>query len=128
MNQEVRTFRKGPGLDRILTLELVRVTEAAALQAARLVGMGYKEAADQAAVDGMHAVLHTIQVFGIDLEDFRSFLDSMAMDLVVSTYDTYDDLLSYMEGSAAVIGTNVMAAAAPTTRACRTFMVGLLGS
>src|SRR3954468_2111283 len=43
--------------DRNLALELVRVTEAAALQAARLVGMGDKEAADQAAVDGMHAVL-----------------------------------------------------------------------
>jgi len=54
------------------------------------------------------AVLHTIQVFGIDLDDFRSFLDSMAMDLAVSTYDTYDDLLSYMEGSAAVIGTMML--------------------
>ena len=37
--------------DRNLALELVRVTEAAALAAARLVGMGEKEAADQAAVD-----------------------------------------------------------------------------
>ena len=35
------------------------MTEAAALAAARCVGMGDKEAADQAAVDGMHAVLHT---------------------------------------------------------------------
>src|SRR5918997_2230084 len=51
--------------DRNLALELVRVTEAAALQAARLVGMGDKEAADQAAVDGMHAVLHTISMDGI---------------------------------------------------------------
>jgi fructose-1,6-bisphosphatase II len=51
--------------DRNLALELVRVTEAAALQAARLVGMGDKEAADQAAVDGMHAVLHTVHMDGI---------------------------------------------------------------
>src|SRR3712207_6887188 len=51
--------------DRNLALELVRVTEAAALQAARFVGMGDKEAADQAAVDGMHAVLHTIHMDGI---------------------------------------------------------------
>src|ERR671918_527003 len=51
--------------DRNLALELVRVTEAAALSAARLVGMGDKEAADQAAVDGMHAVLHTIHMDGI---------------------------------------------------------------
>ena len=45
--------RPGPRLDRNLALELVRVTEAAALAAARLVGMGDKEAADQAAVDAM---------------------------------------------------------------------------
>src|SRR6478752_3386447 len=51
--------------DRNLALELVRVTEAAALQAARWVGRGDKEAADQAAVDGMHAVLHTIHMDGV---------------------------------------------------------------
>src|SRR5918998_1728252 len=51
-------------VDRNLALELVRVTEAAALSAARLVGMGDKEAADQAAVDGMHAVLHTGEQVG----------------------------------------------------------------
>src|ERR671923_52460 len=50
--------------DRNLALELVRVTEAAALSAARLVGQGDKEAADQAAVDGMHAVLHTVHMDG----------------------------------------------------------------
>ncbi|GAA3280993.1 phytoene/squalene synthase family protein [Dactylosporangium vinaceum] len=54
------------------------------------------------------AVLHTIQVFDIDLEDFRKFLDSMAMDLTVTEYETYDDLLVYMEGSAAVIGTMML--------------------
>src|SRR3954463_5934593 len=52
-------------VDRNLALELVRVTEAAALAAAQLVGMGEKEAADQAAVDGMHAVLHTVHMDGI---------------------------------------------------------------
>jgi fructose-1,6-bisphosphatase II len=51
--------------DRNLALELVRVTEAAALSAARLLGMGDKEAADQAAVDGMHAVLHTVHMDGV---------------------------------------------------------------
>jgi fructose-1,6-bisphosphatase II len=51
--------------DRNLALELVRVTEAAALAAARWVGRGEKESADQAAVDGMHAVLHTIHMNGI---------------------------------------------------------------
>ena len=51
--------------DRNLALELVRVTEAAALGAARWIGRGDKEAADQAAVDGMHAVLHTIRMDGV---------------------------------------------------------------
>jgi fructose-1,6-bisphosphatase II len=52
-------------VDRNLALELVRVTEAAALSCARLVGMGNKEEADQAAVDGMHAVLPTVHMDGI---------------------------------------------------------------
>src|SRR3954466_2066248 len=51
--------------DRNLALELVRVTEAAALACSRLVGMGDKEAADQAAVDGMHSVLDTIHMDGV---------------------------------------------------------------
>ncbi len=51
--------------DRNLALELVRVTEAAALAAAPLVGQGDKEAADQAAVDGMRYMLHSIQMDGV---------------------------------------------------------------
>ncbi|WP_027341584.1 phytoene/squalene synthase family protein [Hamadaea tsunoensis] len=54
------------------------------------------------------AVLHTINVCGLDRDDFAAFLHSMAMDLEVRSYDTYDDLLSYMEGSAAVIGTMML--------------------
>jgi fructose-1,6-bisphosphatase II len=50
--------------DRNLALELVRVTEAAALQAARWIGRGDKIAADQAAVDGMHAVLSSVRMDG----------------------------------------------------------------
>ena len=51
--------------DRNLALELVRVTEAAALAAAPLVGLGDKEAADQAAVDGMRYMLSSIAMDGI---------------------------------------------------------------
>ncbi|HEX2396959.1 MAG TPA: class II fructose-bisphosphatase [Solirubrobacteraceae bacterium] len=51
--------------DRNLALELVRVTEYAALAAARLVGMGDKEAADQAAVDAMRQMLETVQMDGV---------------------------------------------------------------
>ena len=51
--------------DRNLALELVRVTEAAALAAARLIGRGDKEAADQAAVDAMRFVLDGVSMDGI---------------------------------------------------------------
>ncbi|MGW1448972.1 phytoene/squalene synthase family protein [Micromonospora sp. NPDC002411] len=54
------------------------------------------------------AVLHTIAVFDLDRDDFASFLKSMAMDLTVTAYPTYDHLLDYMEGSAAVIGTMML--------------------
>jgi phytoene synthase len=54
------------------------------------------------------AVLHTIAIFDLDVDDFASFLRSMAMDLTVTGYATYDDLLDYMEGSAAVIGTMML--------------------
>jgi fructose-1,6-bisphosphatase II len=51
--------------DRNLALELVRVTEAAALAAAPLVGRGDKEAADQAAVDGMRYMLQSVPMDGL---------------------------------------------------------------
>jgi len=51
--------------DRNLALELVRVTEAAALAAARLIGRGDKEGADQAAVDGMRHQLRSISMDGV---------------------------------------------------------------
>jgi phytoene synthase len=54
------------------------------------------------------AVLHTIAVFDLDLDDFAKFLRSMTMDLTVTGYPTYDDLLNYMDGSAAVIGTMML--------------------
>lgn len=49
---------------RNLALELVRVTEAAALAAGRYMGRGDKNAADQAAVNGMRLVLNSIQMDG----------------------------------------------------------------
>src|SRR4051794_38152476 len=51
--------------DRNLALELVRVTEAGALAASRLVGRGDKEAADQAAVDAMRHMLTTVHMDGV---------------------------------------------------------------
>jgi phytoene synthase len=49
-------------------------------------------------------VVHTVRAFDIDTNCFRRFLRSMAMDLTVAGYATWDDLLVYMDGSAAVIG------------------------
>src|SRR5688572_7287301 len=51
--------------DRNLAMELVRVTEAAALAASRWVGRGGKEGADGAAVDAMRVVLSTVPMDGI---------------------------------------------------------------
>ena len=51
--------------DRNLALELVRVTEAAALAAGRWVGRGDKESADQAAVDAMRLMLDTVEMDGV---------------------------------------------------------------
>jgi fructose-1,6-bisphosphatase II len=51
--------------DRNLALELVRVTEAAAMAAGRWVGRGDKIAADQAAVDAMRLMLDTVEMDGV---------------------------------------------------------------
>ncbi|MEO3779345.1 phytoene/squalene synthase family protein [Micromonospora sp. B11E3] len=81
-------------------------------RAARLDGWSARFLAglDGAPVDDplLPAVLHTIAVFDLDRADFAAFLRSMAMDLTVTSYRTYDDLLDYMEGSAAVIGTMML--------------------
>jgi len=52
----------------------------------------------------LKAVVHTVRAFDIDPDCFRRFLRSMAMDFTVERYETFDDLLGYMDGSAAVIG------------------------
>jgi fructose-1,6-bisphosphatase II len=51
--------------DRNLALDLVRVTEAAALAAGRWIGRGEKESADQAAVDAMRLMLSTVSMDGV---------------------------------------------------------------
>ncbi len=61
ISQDVRSGAKP---DRNLALEMVRVTEAAALAAARWVGHGDKIAADQAAVDAMRLLLDTVPMDG----------------------------------------------------------------
>src|SRR6185295_16010929 len=61
----VEPGRTGNRPDRNLALELVRVTEAAALGAGRWIGRGEKESADQAAVDAMRSMLDTVEMAGV---------------------------------------------------------------
>jgi len=51
-------------LDRVLVLEMVRVTEAAAISSAKLIGRGDEKAADQAAVEAMRAALNELEIDG----------------------------------------------------------------
>jgi phytoene synthase len=62
----------------------------------------------------LKAVVHTVRAFDIDPEAFRRFLRSMTMDLTVECYPTWDDLLVYMDGSAAVIGEMMLPILEPT--------------
>ena len=70
MNKERRdnvpsiTVHADLALERVLTLELVRVTERAAVSAARLSGRGNEKAADQAAVDAMRRELNKLPIDG----------------------------------------------------------------
>lgn len=64
MNAKVKSAKPSPSVDRILTLEIVRVTERAAVAAARLRGRGDEMAADQAAVDAMRQELNRLPIEG----------------------------------------------------------------
>src|SRR4029079_3081798 len=56
--------KHGPGLERILVLEVARVTEAAAIAAAQMRGRGNEKAADKAAVDAMRKELGRVEIRG----------------------------------------------------------------
>ena len=65
----------------------------------------------------LKAVVHTVQAFGIDPDCFRHFLDSMEMDLSIASYESWDHLLVYMDGSAAVIGEMMLPILEPRSHA-----------
>jgi phytoene synthase len=50
------------------------------------------------------ALVDTVKRFNIQISYFEAFLKSMTMDLTVTEYHSYEDLLEYVYGSAAVIG------------------------
>jgi phytoene synthase len=54
------------------------------------------------------AVLDTIARYDIPRSLFSDFLDSMRMDLTTTSYETWEDLLGYVHGSAAVIGEQLL--------------------
>ena len=58
------TNSSGSNLDRVLVLEMVRVTEAAAIAAAKLIGRGDEKAADAAAVEAMRNAFNTLYMDG----------------------------------------------------------------
>jgi 15-cis-phytoene synthase len=60
------------------------------------------------------ATIDTVNRWDIPLEHFEAFLHSMALDLTVTEYQTYDDLYEYVYGSAAVIGLQMVPILEPT--------------
>lgn len=62
------------------------------------------------------AVVTTARECEIDPECFDRFFGAMAMDLTTSSYETWEDLCGYMEGSAAVIGEMMLPVLEPRTR------------
>ena len=64
-SQSARATQRGEAPDRNLAMELVRVTEAAAMAAGRWVGKGDKNGGDQAAVDAMRQLIGTVSMRGV---------------------------------------------------------------
>ncbi|MDH3260002.1 MAG: class II fructose-bisphosphatase [Acidimicrobiia bacterium] len=104
--------------ERNLALELVRVTEAAAMAAARWQGRGDKEGVDQAAVDGMRSIMATVEMDGIIVigegeKDEAPMLyngekvgngKGIAVDVAVDPVDGTTLTADGMPGALAVIG------------------------
>ena len=67
--------------------------------------------------DVLRAVADTVSRWDLPAEHFTTFLGAMRMDLTVHEYETWDDLLSYVEGSAAVIGLQMLPILEPSSRA-----------
>lgn len=67
----------------------------------------------------MAAVVNTVITRRIDPECFERFFDAMAIDLTTTTYQTWEDLRDYMEGSAAVIGEMMLPVLEPINMAAK---------
>jgi phytoene synthase len=93
------------------------------VRAKALTALGERFFADLEAGDSddpvLKAVVHTVRAFRIDPGCIERFLRSMTMDLSVTSYATFDDLLVYMDGSAAVIGEMMLPILEPISDAAR---------
>jgi phytoene synthase len=54
------------------------------------------------------ALVNTVTEFNIPISYFEAFMESMEMDLTVTRYATYEDLMKYVYGSAVVIGLEML--------------------
>ena len=54
------------------------------------------------------ALVDTVNTYSIPLEYFEAFMKSMEMDLTVTRYNNYDELMTYVYGSAVVIGLEML--------------------
>ncbi|MDT3445308.1 MULTISPECIES: phytoene/squalene synthase family protein [unclassified Pseudofrankia] len=82
---------------------------------------------DRDDVSVLPAVIHTIRRWDLPVGYFDSFLASMAMDLTVTGYDTFDDLMTYVYGSGTVIGLQMLPVLGPSSPAAAPY-AGDLGT
>ncbi|ONH30516.1 phytoene/squalene synthase family protein [Pseudofrankia asymbiotica] len=78
-------------------------------------------------VSVLPAVIHTIRRWDLPIGYFDSFLASMAMDLTVTGYDTFDELMTYVYGSGTVIGLQMLPVLGPSSPAAAPY-AGDLGT
>ena len=82
--------------------------------------LGFRARFDEALATGhsddrvLVAAARTVHEFELDPSLFDRFFTAMASDLDTSRYDTWDDLVVYMDGSAAAIGEMLLPVLAPT--------------
>lgn len=89
--------------------------EAGLLSALRS-GDGSSDVASGTRSDVLRAVADTAARWQLPTELFTAFLQSMRMDLTVTEYATWEDLLGYVDGSAAVIGLQMLPILEPSSR------------
>jgi phytoene synthase len=87
-------------------------SEGPAERALRLDAWAQDRLAELALGSSCHPVgrawVHTVRTWDIPVAHVVAFLDAMAADLTVHSYPTFEDLLDYMHGSAAVIGLQML--------------------